>query len=517
MSGYGLPSPEININVASIQVSISDCEDFVTDSIIVFNSGSADLIFTSVFSGSPSWVAASSYNDTIAPADSLWIILNFDASSFGVGSFSDALIFSSNDSVTPILTLPISLNVIGYPCADFSVISAICIDSVSFTDLTINSPTEWLWDFGDGGTDTVQNPIHVYDSTGVYTVQLIASNGLGADTVESTIVLDFANASFSHTGSYFSNDYVLFTSTSIGAAAWNWNFGNSSFSVNPNDSSLYSSQNSYTIQLIIISDSGCVDTTEQIIQILDVSPVPGFDYYVTDSCGFTVAFQDTSVGGAGTDWVWDFGDGSSDTLQNPTHTYDSTGQYIVNLTVSNPFGSATVFGSVDVQLFVADFTITGDLLVDSILSFMATPNNINNYSWNFGEGGFSVDANPTYSYSDTGAYTVSLIAISAAGCQDVVAQDISIGGVINSIQFIGNSLGVVIYPNPNEGEFVFLINGITRQSGTVSIQNSLGQIIETKRIDRNSNELKFRKLSAGVYFVNISIDGKKITQKIVVN
>ena len=75
----------------------------------------------------------------------------------------------------------------------------------------------------------------------------------------------------------------------------------------------------------------------------------------------------------------------------------------------------------------------------------------------------------------------------------------------------------MIYPNPNEGEFVLLINGITRQSGTVSIQNSLGQIIETKRIDRNSNELKFRKLSAGVYFANISIDGKKITQKIVVN
>ena len=516
-SGYGLPSPIININVSSVQGSISDCENFISDSIIIYNTGSADLIFTSAFSGSPGWVMASSYNDTIAPTDSLWIILNFDLSSLGVGSFSDALIFSSNDSVTPILTLPISLNVLGYPCADFSVISSICLDTVSFTDQTSNNPTEWFWDFGDGGTATVQNPIHVYNSTGAYHLQLIASNGLGADTFASTIVVDFANASFSHTGSYFSNDYVLFTSTSVGASAWNWNFGNSSFSVNPNDSSLYTSQNNYTIQLTITSDSGCVDSTLQIIQILDVSPVPGFDYYVTDSCGFTVAFQDTSIGGAGTDWMWDFGDGSSDTLQNPTHTYDSTGQYIVNLTVSNPFGVATVFGSVDVQFFEADFSITGDLLVDSILSFIATPNSINNYSWNFGEGGFSVDVNPSYSYSDTGAYTVSLIAISAAGCQDVVAQDISIGGVINSIQFLGNSMGVVIYPNPNEGEFVLLINGITRQSGTVSIQNSLGQIIETKRIDRNTNELKFIKLSAGVYFANISIDGKKITQKIVVN
>ena len=98
-----------------------------------------------------------------------------------------------------------------------------------------------------------------------------------------------------------------------------------------------------------------------------------------------------------------------------------------------------------------------------------------------------------------------------------MVQDVSIGGIINSIQFLGNSLGVVIYPNPNEGEFVLLINGITSQSGTVSVQNSLGQIIETKRIDRNANELKFIKLSAGVYFANINIDGKIITQKIVVN
>jgi phage baseplate assembly protein gpV len=51
---------------------------------------------------------------------------------------------------------------------------------VSFTDQSGNSPTSWLWDFGDGGTSTAQNPIHLYKIPGVYTVTLTASNGAGS-------------------------------------------------------------------------------------------------------------------------------------------------------------------------------------------------------------------------------------------------------------------------------------------------------------------------------------------------
>jgi len=55
--------------------------------------------------------------------------------------------------------------------------------TVVFADSSTNNPDSWLWQFGDGGTSIVQNPTHVYDSTGSYDVVLIVSNGFGADTL----------------------------------------------------------------------------------------------------------------------------------------------------------------------------------------------------------------------------------------------------------------------------------------------------------------------------------------------
>ncbi|MBN2734281.1 MAG: PKD domain-containing protein [Methanomicrobiaceae archaeon] len=53
--------------------------------------------------------------------------------------------------------------------------------SVTFTDLSTGTPTSWLWDFGDGGTSTLQNPVHVYSARGRYTVSLTVSNAYGND------------------------------------------------------------------------------------------------------------------------------------------------------------------------------------------------------------------------------------------------------------------------------------------------------------------------------------------------
>jgi len=58
-----------------------------------------------------------------------------------------------------------------------------CSGIISFTDLSLNMPNTWLWDFGDGTTSTQQNPTHTYQNQGVYTVSLTVSNALGSDSV----------------------------------------------------------------------------------------------------------------------------------------------------------------------------------------------------------------------------------------------------------------------------------------------------------------------------------------------
>ncbi len=61
-----------------------------------------------------------------------------------------------------------------------------CSGLIDFTDLSTNFPTSWNWDFGDGGSDTTQNPSYTYASNGTYDVTLIACNAFGCDTITFT-------------------------------------------------------------------------------------------------------------------------------------------------------------------------------------------------------------------------------------------------------------------------------------------------------------------------------------------
>jgi PKD repeat protein len=58
-----------------------------------------------------------------------------------------------------------------------------CNKAIQFSDTSFNAPTSWLWNFGDGNTSDIRNPIHEYQQPGVYTVSLISSNSFGSDTL----------------------------------------------------------------------------------------------------------------------------------------------------------------------------------------------------------------------------------------------------------------------------------------------------------------------------------------------
>lgn len=85
----------------------------------------------------------------------------------------------------------ISVDVYNAPVAEFEVSSTEGYHTVTtaFTDLSTNSPTSWLWNFGDGSTSTSQNPTHTYNAGGYYTVTLTATNPAGHDTETKTNVI----------------------------------------------------------------------------------------------------------------------------------------------------------------------------------------------------------------------------------------------------------------------------------------------------------------------------------------
>ena len=100
--------------------------------------------------------------------------------------------------------------------------TANCSGLIQFTDTSTNSPTSWLWDFGDGQTATIQNPSHTYTANGTYTVSLTATNSLGSDSEVKTnyVTISLPTAPTTTGGSSCGSGTVNLSAT--GTATLNW-------------------------------------------------------------------------------------------------------------------------------------------------------------------------------------------------------------------------------------------------------------------------------------------------------
>ena len=219
---------------------------------------------------------------------------------------------------------------------------------VTFTDLSSNSPTNWVWEFGDGSLATASKPDHVYRTTGVYDVTLTASNPSLTNTATKNkyiTVLNLPLADFiadkTRGGAPMS---VWFTDKSQGApTSWQWDFGDGTTATEQNPTHQYNSLGTYTVKLTASNTNGQDVATKNGYIVTTLAPVANFQ--VDERIGkapFIVQFRDISTGNP-TAWSWDFGDGTTSSEQNPRHVYPSEGAYNVRLTASNAYGSDTSF------------------------------------------------------------------------------------------------------------------------------------------------------------------------------
>ena len=136
---------------------------------------------------------------------------------------------------------------------------------------------------------------------------------------------------------------IAFTDTSTGGpTSWSWNFGDGTVSSTRNPVHTYTTAGTYTVTLTASNADGeNTETKTDYITVLE-PPAAAFTANVTEgNAPLAVQFTDESTGNV-TSWSWDFGDGNTSTVQNPIHTYESTGNYSVTLTASNAFGTSTL-------------------------------------------------------------------------------------------------------------------------------------------------------------------------------
>jgi PKD repeat protein len=130
---------------------------------------------------------------------------------------------------------------------------------------------------------------------------------------------------------------VNFTDTSTSSASitqWSWNFGDGATSTVKNPARTYTANGAYSVTLTVTDSSNQTNSITKSITITDPAPIQAkFSY---QAAGLTVTFIDESIThGTIQSWTWNFGDGTSSTVKNPTHIYGNFGSYTVQLTVND--------------------------------------------------------------------------------------------------------------------------------------------------------------------------------------
>lgn len=308
------------------------------------------------------------------------------------------------------------------PVADFSgtPLTGVAPLSVDFADASTGSITTWSWNFGDGQGSTQQHPTHAYANPGTYTVSLTVVGSGGTDKKTKTayitatpppVVADFTASPVEGIAPLTVN----FTNSSTGIGnTWLWNFGDGTTSTQQHPVRTYTTPGTYTVTLTATGPGGTSTKIEtDLIKVNHPPPVANFTASTTvGPPPLNVTFTDTSTGTV-TNRLWEFGDGSESTVQNPTKQYAVQGTYTVKLTVWGPGGTHEQVKTDYIRAyasplaeFVADQTVGNTPLTVQFTSQSTGP--ITSYLWDFGDGTTSTDATPPPKvYTNGGSTTIT--------------------------------------------------------------------------------------------------------------
>ena len=324
-------------------------------------------------------------------------------------------------------------------------------NTIQFFNQSTGNIQYYWWDFGDGTTSNVLNPVHSYTAPGTYNVCLtvqgvdsacydmtchtvIAGGGGGGDCNAAFIIL---------ADSLEPLTYHFIDQSTGNIAQYTWSFGDGSMVTvsipgNPNVSHTYSSPGIYLVGLTVQNNSGnCFDITYDTL-VVGGTPVCNAAFLVQGNvpAGVPVQFTDASTGNIDF-WFWDFGDPASgsantSTLQNPVHTFTAAGTYTVCLTIRS--ADSTCYDSFCLPVVItgqgceANFTYNvgppaGNTVFFTDLSYGDPVS----WYWTFGNGLVSTEQNPVVTFSAPGTYNVCLTITTAnAGCTSTYCSDVVI-------------------------------------------------------------------------------------------
>ncbi len=324
--------------------------------------------------------------------------------------------------------------ILSKPTANFTNSTNACVDaSMNFINTSVYTGgklTKWEWDFGDDTKSDLENPSHIFSKSGTYQVSLTVTSDKGSKgnitktiTINNKPKVDFVSNSISGCSPF----PVNFSDQSITdeGSEYLWDFGNFKLSTEKDPTHTFIENRSYTIKEIITTKGGCKDSLVRTsyITVLNV-PIAEFSNSVTCSNAIiNFTDQSTVLASKITSWFWDFGDGSTSNIQNPTHVYAKKGKYKLNLTATSSIGCSNdivrdlVINDKPIVVFSAQNT-SGCLPLTPKFNDFSTTVDGSTYQWIFGDSTTSTEKSPSHTYLKDGLFNVKEIITAPGGCKD---------------------------------------------------------------------------------------------------
>ena len=408
-----------------------------------------------------------------------------------------------------------------------------------FTDSIFGQvDTSWLWTVNDSVVSVFKTFAYAFIKPGTYHVceQVQTITGCTAKTCQDVVTTNIDTCGLSP-GFTYSKDSIdngllgyNFSNLSSGAGitSWHWNFGDSGVSSIVNPTHFFIQSGTYMVCETITNSSGCSATTCQNIWVSN-----------PDSCGvsadFTVSrdstnadqyhFTDMSAGPLISSWLWNFGDGTTSSVENPTHDFVAGGSYFVCESVQTSSGCT---GQICRWLQITNMD-TCFLNASFIYSVMQGQPNTISFKANIGQAVASEvwmiykrsdsissgaplavldSANPTFVFTDTGVYLVTLKATTPSGCTDSISEPIIIDSLNAANASPNNVSPIQAFPNPANTNVSLTVPLSTNNNITLNIYNSSANLIVTKQVagiaGANHITIPVQSLQSGAYYIQIN-------------
>lgn len=418
------------------------------------------------------WILRNSWGSSFGIAGYMYISYGSDS----IGTYADYIVYKGGT----LHNIP--------PVAMFSASTGqTCTGDISFTDESNNQPTSWLWNFGDGGTSTLQNPSHTYTVNGAYNVSLTATNtyGNGDTTITNCVTINMPAAPTVTGGSTTPGGSVTLHATGSDTLRWY---------TAPTGGTPVHTGTSYTATSLMTNDTLYVENdVMHTTQSAGLANKSGSGSYYTNTSAWALNFDaliDLTINSVkiyanstNSKNIWL--KNSSGTTLNTVST-SLSGTQVITLNFFVPAGTGYMLGSdAACDLWRDNAGAVFPYTTAGLISITGNTAAASGYYYYF------------YNWQVTGSPCTSprvpVIAYVLTGINEFATN------------------GIEIYPNPASDNFV-VIASAAKQS-VISIYNPEGQLLLQQTLMQPKTQIDISKLARGMYFIKVENDTGAMMKK----